>query len=185
MNPQHVKIHKALSIIDELERNTIMYGYFKNFIYNSAKKYSNNKQNISFDDLYQQGCLGLMQAIKNCNNKDSFVSFACKYINGYVSHSVNNGIEKYSRLHCDMGEDYNIDQYFDPVDQYELIFKESDKVVLLEAIHTKLEYFEQLFIEDFYYNDLTISKIAKKYGKSENFVCKTIKNALSKIKEEI
>ncbi len=54
----------------------------ENLIYKLASKY---KDYYSIDDLYQAGCVGVIKACKNYNNKDvKFSTYAYKYILGEI-----------------------------------------------------------------------------------------------------
>lgn len=179
------RIHKALNIIDTHQRDTVIVGYYDDYISICASRFKNNYKNIDVDDLIQIGRLGLMNALKNYNgDPNTFSSFADKYIKGYIANSITNGTPTFNLTHTIL--DDNVKQLEEPYNNtYDDLFNTSDFNYILEIAKEVLNKIEYSYIVDYYVNHLTLNQISKKYNKNFQNIHKIKLEAINKIKASI
>lgn len=118
-----------------------------------AIKYNGINRELEFDDLFQNGVLGLIAAAKkykfDIEKKAKFITYAVFYIDRYIHRSVNGGSSKEignnklynscTSLNIPIGEEGEIRQLEDIIEDIDYGFENVEEKVYLQKLRADLE----------------------------------------------
>ena len=181
------------------EIKTEIFNAFVRLVYKEAKRFKDsNFQNISFEDLIQEGVVGLLEAIDNYKiGKGDFRSYVAKYIKGYIMNATNHRVKTTQLVK------YSLEDKVESCDSDSTsarTFSEVVSNISSEAstksieVRSDLNYFfdickkeltekERDIIFKFYFDRMTLVKIGNLYDYTAANVNIIIGKAVAKIKE--
>ncbi|MCW6111903.1 sigma-70 family RNA polymerase sigma factor [Clostridium sporogenes] len=159
------------------------------------KRYKQFKHKYSYEDLFQEGCVGLMKAANRFNSSRGikFSSYAYHYVDGAILRMAEsdkwygknrkerlNGIAPYSLDAVIDGLDNEI-AYIDSIGNYDLNFEKIEIKTLIDSLPEKLKE----IIEMYYMQSFTQAEIARKIGCSKGNVSRLMREALDYLKFQV
>ena len=173
---------------------------FVRLIQKEAKRFKDcNYQRISFEDLIQEGTIGLLEAVdRYIPGKDSnFTSYAKKYICGYIKNVTTKRLKTNQLVSCSMQDEFVgstdsstsgktvgeiiADTYY--TNDMHYIENRSDIEYFDSLVVTELTEKERNIIHDRFSENMTLEKIGEKYFYTAPAINIIIKNALNKIRD--
>lgn len=136
---------------------------------NKLARYTGEK-----DDLYQQGVIGLLEAIKRYDaDRGEFAGYALKYITGYMKKDMY--AKKVSTIYV---EDEESQDYFSAVEANALGFEQKEELYQ----HIKKLSNRQKIIIKLFLADKSMAEIAKTLNCSRQYVYKSFNQAIEELK---
>lgn len=154
-----------------------------------AKKYRKFARFLDYDDLFQEGCLGYLHALKKYNpKKGSFNTYAYWWVRQYITRAlkkVDNRLT-YSIESANYGKDEDIQI----IDVYALGNAENDAMKRLRSWEiqkaiSKLPKKQQHIVYEHYFNDKTMTKIGQEMSVTKQTVSTQHKLAIQNLKKII
>jgi RNA polymerase sigma factor (sigma-70 family) len=142
-----------------------------------ARKYSYGQIEL-YEDLVQEGTIGLLQAVKRFNSthssKATFVTFAHAYIRGSILHYL----RKYPVIKEDPFDDFLTETLADTTPDKAALIDVSDYIQdLLKVLPSK----HKTVIEHVFIQDLTQYETAAKLGLTKMSVSRCVRTAIKKL----
>ena len=154
-----------------------------------AKKYRKFARFLDYDDLFEEGCLGYLHALrKHEPKKGSFTTYAYWWIRQYITRALKKVDNKliYSIESANYGKDEDIQI----IDVYALGNAENDAMKRLRSWEiqkaiSKLPKKQQHIVYEHYFNDKTMTKIGQEMSVTKQTISTQHKLAIQKLKKII
>ncbi|NFD30443.1 sigma-70 family RNA polymerase sigma factor [Clostridium botulinum] len=159
------------------------------------KRYKQFKHKYSYEDLFQEGCLGLMKAANRFNSTRGakFSTYAYPYVDGQILRMIESdkwygknreerleGIAPYSLDAAIDGLDGEI-AYIDSIGDYDFNFEKVEIKTLIDILPEKLKKITEMY----YMQSFTQIEIARKFGCSKSNVTRLKIEALDYLKFQL
>ncbi|ABS39720.1 sigma-70 family RNA polymerase sigma factor [Clostridium botulinum] len=159
------------------------------------KRYKQFKHKYSYEDLFQEGCLGLMKAANrfDSSRRIKFSTYAYPYVDGQILRMIESdkwygknrkerleGIVPYSLDAAIDGLDNEI-AYIDSIGNYDLNFEKIEIKTLIDSLPEKLKE----IMEMYYMQSFTQAEIARKIGCSRSNVTRLKIEALDYLRFQV
>lgn len=148
-----------------------------------------NLSSSLYEDLYQQGCLGLWKACKTYNGSTEFST--------YGTHCIFNEIRMLNRLESRKIKKYNVtissleNEITDKIKFEDLICSDensyvkelNNKIMIEEILNMDFKYKD--LIIDYYLNDITQDELAKKYNVTQTAIYRRIQKGIEDLRNKL
>lgn len=148
-----------------------------------------NLSSSLYEELYQQGCLGLWKACKTHNGSTEFST--------YGMHCIFNEIRMLNRLESRKIKKYNVticsleNEITDKItfkdllcsDENSYVKELNNKIMIEEILNIDFKYKD--LIVDYYLNNITQDELAKKYNICRQAISKKIRIGIEDLKEKL